>query len=67
MAKPVPTPILDALIEDGHARIQDDGMIIGTASDGTEVTLGSTFTFRGKPGKLFAEAYLSDYPTPESW
>jgi len=60
------TPILDALIEAGHVRIVAE-MIIGTASDGTEVSLGSTFPLRGVPGKAYAEAYLTDFPTPESW
>jgi hypothetical protein len=64
--KDYPTPILDGLIEAGHIRVVAE-MYIGTASDGTEVSIGSTYPFDGKPGKAYAEAYLNDYPTPESW
>ena len=62
MPTPDDTPdSLTRLIAEGHATIDPHGHIIGTATDGTKVTLGTT---HNRPATL---AYLTDHPTPDTW
>lgn len=54
------TPILDSLIESGDITM-DGHTYVGHASDGVEVQIGVDY----KPE--FAELYLRDYPSPDTW
>ena len=54
------TPILAGLIASGAITMKD-GEYVGTASDGVDVLIGS----EGRESD--AEAYLTDYPTPDLW
>ena len=58
------TPILDKLIVQGHIALKGTD-IVGMASDGVVVTLGSTDDFLG--GVEQVEIYLREHPTPADW
>lgn len=58
------TPILDGLIAAGHITVDEDQSLIGHASDGEDLSIGST---RTKQYRGYAEAYLTDHPTPDTW
>lgn len=54
--------VLKDLIENGDAYIDDDhSSIVGIASDGTHVSLGSLYNM------TTLEAYLTHFPGPADW
>lgn len=59
-ARPPLCPNLDNAINNGWVRIED-GEYIGTATDGTEISLGY------KRDLQAAERYLAACPTPDTW
>lgn len=65
--------ILIPLIEAGHVKSTVSGPLTeytGIASDGTEVSLGNTFTYGPKGSKLDGRGllnYLRARPKPEQW
>ncbi len=54
-------PILADRLEDGTVVVNNLGDLIGTASDGVEVSLGSIYS------PTSTELYLNDFPTPSDW
>jgi len=54
------TPILTGLIESGQIKIIQ-GQVIGYASDGLAVSLGTEHDLDA------VERYLIEYPTPNHW
>jgi hypothetical protein len=55
-----PYPTLSALLTSGDLWIDVD-TYVGKAADGVEVTVGTVYNRAG------VEAYLVEYPTPETW
>jgi hypothetical protein len=67
---PGPTPLLDKLIEEGHAYVEHSKThqvvrVIGRAADGVEVMLGEDVSLDA--ARLAAEGYLAANPSPEKW
>ena len=56
-------PAMLSRIQDGSAFV-DASKLIGTASDGTEVILGGTYSAADIEG---TESYLRAHPTPDTW
>lgn len=54
-------PILVDLLTRGVLRVESDGAIVGEASDGVTVYLGSEHEI------AITERYLRAHPTPDTW
>jgi hypothetical protein len=54
-------PILVDLLTRGLLRVESDGAIIGEASDGVTVCVGSEHEIAS------TESYLKAHPTPDTW